>query len=134
MGQISSLLSDLRKSEELVDDTCICCYRKDKKHNKATYRCQLEVSDIFTFRYRETSTEEEIRKAFSMLSPESIDALVLLKKYHYSSYGMSSESAIQFAACDNCIANTDKKYFTHFPDGWGTNPKMHISFEPIKLT
>lgn len=104
-----------------------CC-----EGHHATYRCQLNLDESIMdeLLYFKGTDDEKIMKIVK--DSKKCQALIDLKRYWYS-YG---DTTIQWHACDKCIKDNVKGYFTYVPEGWevkvGTFTRTP-QYEEIKL-
>lgn len=105
----------------------------EKKHccegHLATYRCQLTLKTSLSY-YNKTSNERIIEAIKNgEITEEQAEILIKLKPY----WSSCMSDIIQWEACEKCIKEDLKKYFTHCPQGWDYNPKCHFSYEQINV-
>jgi len=95
----------------------------------ATYRCELQIPDPQY--YFGEQNPERIRKNNPNLEAEKLQVLVDLRNYVSSITSRGVDSVIHWKACDKCITDQIKPYFTHIPGGWDEQHKYHINYEPV---
>src|SRR5438552_107024 len=113
----SSLPNDYANPPEIVT----CC-----ENNVSIYRCELYVPNESCF-YRTTS-EATFLSCENKLTPEICEIVKKLKPYHRKHVG----DKFQFKACEKCITDEIKKYFTHKPNGWYEEENKNYKYELIK--
>lgn len=115
MGNLNDVItSNFDKEAEYI----FCC-----KNNKAKYRCQYINHKIK--KYDNTIKEKDLE----LLEPNiKSDLLKLIDYWHTSTNGL-----ITWIACDCCIDNNLKKYFSYYPFGWKENIKHHYDYEEINI-
>ncbi|AAV50933.1 hypothetical protein [Acanthamoeba castellanii mimivirus] len=77
----------------------------------ATYRCSVKV-------------EHEYLEKFYVDYP-------FMKQYWHGTL-CGSPDEYSFIACEDCIGE-NQNIFTHYPDGWGENPKFAYHYEKANL-
>ena len=110
-----------------IDTKAQCWGFGDHEPHLAIWRCQMNLNDHYGY-YSSELSDDEIRKRFSALPDNQLEALIVLKK-HIVSLGMSR---FRFQACDLCITPEIQHYFTHLPYGWKEEIKTSPDYESIK--
>ena len=110
MGQFISSTND--RSHWMVE-RCRCRDRNtsEESYMLATYRCQYETCGD---------------------SSNKVPGQPLFDSYWRGSSFNREKKLIQFVACELCITDETRHYFTHHPEGWKSHIKYAIDYEPIK--
>lgn len=115
MGNVNEIInSNFDKDANYI----FCC-----KNNKAKYRCQYVNHKIKN--YNNMITVKDLELLDDNLKADLIE---LTYYWHTSTIGL-----IKWIACDNCINDSVRKYFTYHPFGWKENIKHHYDYEEIEF-
>lgn len=103
-------------------DSCSLHYDEQSRiHHLATYR--FNINTITNDKY-----QDELDKIYQVYPTFS--------NYWFCSYTDCTnnfEWNHQFIGCEYCIDENDKKYFTHYPNGWKENFNFRENYEEIKI-
>lgn len=100
------------------------CY-KCKWETIATYRCMYISNGVTDARNMDPVTG--LKVGDGRRAPKEIPELL---PYWNGECG----DEISYIACDKCITDKLKSYFTNYPNGWPEqDPKNYVSYEPIKM-
>ena len=114
MGIVNSLMNKPK------GEIFLCC---DKKI--ATYRCQYSDEKILNLCYYSHCKNGNLN-----LFDEPIKTILMDLKPYWKS---TCSDTIQWIACDKCITNKCKKYFTYKEEGWKEDIKFEVLYEIIRL-